>query len=394
MQNIGSEKYAELLDDEQFIEWILFPTEELDIYWNRRIASEPGLLDKIESLRFIIGNIQQEKKQLSPNSKARILNNLYKINQKAIRKQRINFYIRVASSVAVVLLIAIGVWMFNIKEEEIIDEVNYQSILAQNDIDEQSESIELILDSKNRVKIDSANVDIVYSGTGEININSEKIEKKSELQLNQLIVPHGKSSSITLSDGSRIWVNSGSRLIYPQVFEGDKREIYVEGEIYIEVEKKEQPFFIKTEKLEVRVLGTTFNVSTYKNDDEHSVVLVSGLVDVKDQENQNVSRILPNQKFTYNSKNASVDIQNVDVDEYISWKFGFLTFKSENLTTVINKLERYYNVNFQYNKTNAKDIRVSGKLNLKDNISEVLKAISITTPMKYEITDKIIKLEF
>jgi len=393
MQNTESDKYSDLLDDELFIEWILFPTEDLNIYWNQRIANDPDLLSEIESLKYIIKNLQTEKRQLSEDSKSRIWNNLQK-NRKTVTKNRYRtLLIRISTSAAVILLVISGIFFFKYGQKTVV-EINYQSILAKNNIDEQSESIELILDHKSRVKIDTTNVDIVYSGTGEININSEKIDKSPGVQLNQLIVPYGKTSSITLSDGSKIWVNSGSRLIYPLVFDGEKREIYVEGEIYIEVEKKEQPFLIKTGKLDVRVLGTKFNVSAYRHDEEHSVVLVSGSVAIEDKATSNTNKISPDQKYAYNTQKGSAVIQNVDVNEYISWKSGFLTLKSQDLNTVLNKLRRYYNVTFLYNKDDIKNIRVSGKLNLKDNIDDILRAISITTPINYEISGKTIKLKF
>lgn len=393
MGNIEHSKILELLDDEMFIEWLLFPTKELDTYWMQQLENKTDIQNKIESLKSIAKNLQLDKKQLSTDSKLRILKNIESTRSNITLKKRKYIFRRIVASIAVVLLIIGGKWYIE-SNRNLSVEVDYNLILADNTINEQSENIQLILDHKNRVSIDSSNVDIVYNQAGEININSEKVTKSTETQLNQLIVPYGKTSQIKLSDGSCIWVNSGSRLIYPSVFKENKREIYVEGEVYIEVAKMEQPFIIKTEKIEVEVLGTCFNLSTYRNEKEQSLVLVSGKVLVKDNLSKNTCNIQPNQRYTYNSELGTVSIQHVSVDEFVSWRYGFLTLRSEKIDAILNKLERYYNVVFSYDKNETKDIWVSGKLNLKDDIEDILKALSITTPMKYKINDKMIKLKF
>lgn len=393
MKNIEHTKILKLLDDERFIEWLLFPTKELDTYWIQQIGDKTDLQNKIESLKSIVENLQLDKKQLSTDSKLRILKNIESTRFNITLKKRKYLLRRIVASIAAVLLIIGGKWYIE-SNKNLPVEVDYNLILADNTINEQSENIELILDHKNRLSIDSSNVDIVYNQAGEININSEKVTKGIEAQLNQLIVPYGKTSQIKLSDGSCIWVNSGSRLIYPSVFKENKREIYVEGEVYIEVAKMEQPFIIKTEKIEVEVLGTFFNLSTYRNEKEQSLVLVSGKVLVKDNLSKKACKIQPNQKYIYNSELETFSIQHVSVDEFVSWRYGFLTLRSEKIDAILSKLERYYNVVFSYDKNETKDVWVSGKLNLKDDIEDILKALSITTPMKYKINNKMIKLKF
>ena len=170
MQNT-SDKYLELLDDERFIEWILFPTDELDDYWSHRISNDPELAGDIELLTFIIKNLQIERKQLSPNSKSRILNNLPP-NSKQIPVRRLynKFIIRIAASAAVILLIFGSIWLL-INERKPSTEIDYQSILTNHNIDEQSENIELILDHKNSVRIDSTAVASAFTwnnGTNDV----------------------------------------------------------------------------------------------------------------------------------------------------------------------------------------------------------------------------------
>ena len=116
---------------------------------------------------------------------------------------------------------------------------------------------------------------------------------------NQIIVPPGKRTNVVFADGTKICVNAGTRVVYPEVFLDDSREIYVEGEIYLEVFRDEsRPFIVRTEKMNVRVLGTTFNISAYKNQTESSVVLVEGKVEVELINKQKI-KVSPNEMVLF-----------------------------------------------------------------------------------------------
>lgn len=391
-QDLDSNTYLELIDDQQFIEWVLFPTDSLEEYWKQRLIDDPELKKEIQSLRLIVQNLRTEKVCLSEESKSRIRNNLQR-SQMMGRRRKKNLFLSMAGSAAAILLI-VGGFLLLQQNLKATAEIAYQSILAKDKNGRQSDHVALIWGRHGYVEIDHANVDIVCSETGEIRIDSEIIEKSSKSHENLLVVPYGKTSSVTLSDGSRVWVNAGSRLIFPSVFEGDKREIYVEGEVYLDVVQKDQPFLVKAEKFDTRVLGTQFNISTYPDDEEHSIVLVQGSVAAGNKLSNHTHKIYPNQKYTYRVKEESTNIRQVDVERYVSWKSGFWTLKSEQVMKVLRKLERHYNVTFMYDEDELSDVRISGKLNMKNNIADILEAISITTPMRYEIIDKSVKLFF
>lgn len=139
----------------------------------------------------------------------------------------------------------------------------------------------MVSDQK-KIELDN-NAQIVYSATGQVQVNSNKlVEDDIKEEYNQIIVPKGKRSQIVLADNSKIWINSGSKVIYPRAFEGKYREIYVEGEVYLNVtHDTSKPFIVNTSGFEVRVLGTSFNISAYKNQEKAAVVLVEGSVNVK-----------------------------------------------------------------------------------------------------------------
>ena len=212
--------------------------------------------------------------------------------------------------------------------------------------------------------------------------------------MNKLIVPYGKTTSLILSDSSKIWVNSGTTLIYPPVFDLNKREIYVEGEIYIEVAKKDTlPFVVKTAQMNINVHGTKFNVSAYKEDETQFVVLVEGSVAVKNKKLEKEEELSPDDKYEYSNLSNKDQIEKVNSHDYICWRQGFLHFEDEHLNVVLKKLERFYNIPLHYDADAVKKIIVSGKLDLEENIENVLNIISITTSITFYKSENYIKIE-
>jgi ferric-dicitrate binding protein FerR (iron transport regulator) len=238
--------------------------------------------------------------------------------------------------------------------------------------------------------------DIVYDKNGTSNVQSEesKNDGNEKQQLNQLMVPYGKTVSLTLSDGTKLWVNSGSKVIYPSVFRKDKREIFILGEAYLDVAKiPGLPFVIKTNHLDINVLGTKLNVSAYSDESTQSVVLVSGTVTVKSNNLKGDCNILPDQMFSYTTTSKEINIQKVDVNNYVSWIKGYLLLDSERFDNVLQKLERHYNLSFSYDSNAFKNTRISGKLDLSRGIESVFKYISVTVRINYQINDQYVKVE-
>lgn len=257
----------------------------------------------------------------------------------------------------------------------------------------ETKEILLVMSGEKEVEVTS-NASIVYSDKGAINVNSKQIERQiekpvtkkdaeQEIVYDQLVVPKGKRTFLNLSDGSKLWINSGSRVIYPRVFAADKREIYVDGEAYLEVQRNEQaPFIVKTAQFEVKVLGTVFNISAYQETGRSSVVLVEGAVNVKDTHNTECN-LLPNEAVEIKNGTAG-DKETVNTKYYTAWTKGFLLLKSEPIPLLLDKLNYYYGKNIIY-KDDIKDLKLSGKLDLKENIEETLEMISSSTAITYQI---------
>lgn len=208
-------------------------------------------------------------------------------------------------------------------------------------------------------------------------------------QFLQLIVPNGKRATIKFSDGTFAWINSGSKLMYPKKFVGKTRDIYIDGEMYLDVSKDEQhPFVIHTNKFDVRVLGTQFNISAYNKDNSNSVVLVAGKVEVTCSGKKGI--LVPDQGFFLEDGKES--IKAVDIYKYICWKEGVMVFDSEPLSSVVRKLSRYYNIEIHANEKYMSDV-YKGKLDLKDSLEDVLKSISLSGSFVIRKENNIIYIE-
>lgn len=211
-------------------------------------------------------------------------------------------------------------------------------------------------------------------------------EKTSTLkaEMREIVVPEGKRLDAILSDGTKIYVNSGSKVIYPDVFDEEKREIHIEGEVYLDVAKNPDcPFIVKTRDFDISVLGTAFNVCAYSNETSASVVLVHGSVLVT-TENKHKIQLEPNQLI--NIKGGETSICEVDVAEYISWKDNMLLANRKSLADIFRKLELYYGCKIQYDPKIV-SMSLTGKLDLLPEIKDVIENLCLSFPLRYEVND-------
>ncbi len=195
-----------------------------------------------------------------------------------------------------------------------------------------------------------------------------------------MIVPKGRRSMIVLADNSKIWVNSGSKVIYPRTFGEGKREIFVEGEVYLKVARDEaRPFVVNTSAFEVEVLGTSFNVSAPKGGARADVVLVDGAVDVKDRQERHI-RMKPDERVELDELGIS-KIETVNARDYIHWIDGVWMLDGKPLKEVVRYLTEYYGQSVCCTSAVA-DKPFYGKLFLNEELDEVLEAIRQTLPME------------
>lgn len=220
-------------------------------------------------------------------------------------------------------------------------------------------------------------------------IKSESIKYTSNLAVDSLeiIAPAGSRTVVQLSDGSEVHLNYGSKLKYPQNFTCDTRGVILLGEGYFNIaHNPEKPFIVKTGKLNIKALGTIFNVQAYPGEEIIATTLVEGKVLVEKIETygnlKTIGAMEPGQHVSYNINKDVVSCTKGSVDKYIAWKDGKLVFKNESLVEVTDRLSRMYNVDFEI-ADNVKDYSYTVTF-VDEPLFQILDLITIATPVTYK----------
>ena len=288
---------------------------------------------------------------------------------------------------AVAACIAVG--LFLVSEEERPDaDAHKNALLSRLDsVNVRTGEVQLIA-GESQFQVEDR--DVVLQTENSVMVGGKTIDETGMEQTEylQLVVPYGKRATLKLSDGKMAWINSGATVIYPRRFT-NRRELFIDGEVYLEVEKDAtRPFIVHTKKFDVAVSGTKFNVHSFDNEAEASVVLVEGAVEVITEKHKN--KLSPNEGIFYDRH--TIEIKEVDTYSYICWKDGFIQLEGETLDVIFGKLTRYYKVEFTYDPVTA-DEMYAGKLDLSDSIETILHNLSLSTPFAFAREGDSIRLE-
>jgi len=196
-------------------------------------------------------------------------------------------------------------------------------------------------------------------------------------------VPLGQRVNLTLSDGTKVSLNSNSKLHFPSTFSGDKRVVVLDGKGYFEVKHQDdKPFFVITEKYDIKVLGTTFNVLAYNNSDIFETSLLEGLVSIKDKNSKNSTYLQSNNKVTLKTDKL-ITTQLESEDDFL-WRIGIYVFKNESLVDVFKKLEQYYQVQIQVKNKQVASHMCTGKFSQKEGIEHIIKVLQKASGFQYK----------
>ena len=213
------------------------------------------------------------------------------------------------------------------------------------------------------------------------------LNQPKPLQYNQLEVPCGQQAKLTLSDGTKIWLNSKSKLIYPDHFSGNLREVFLDGEGYFEVTHNEKnPFIVRTSTLKVKVLGTSFNVASYNNDNDMKLTLEKGSVSMLDPtSNEEVLKVKPNEMATFSKIDHQLTVKKVEKDLYSSWRNGQFKFRKLSFEEISKRLSRNYNVTIIFHNRFLKTAKFSGVFFNYEPLDLILKVLQTNTAFRYKI---------
>lgn len=377
--------YNFLLDDD-FIRWRLLQTKELDEYWSGFLLEHPHLEQSFHDAVNQFDAVRINQGLLSDKDRV----DIYRAVQSDVSHYKRRKLLKRVSAVAAIFIVAIISLLFFVQRENITsgsireDEMILGEALPEEEI--------YIISGNEKINISNhAQINLTEEGRALVT-DSGVVEKELELasvELNKLVVPYGKRTNLTLPDGTEVWLNSGTQLDFPSVFHGDKREISVDGEIFINVaHNPDKPFVVHVHDMDVLVHGTSFNISAYRDDESKTIVLVEGKVKVLTADNR-TAEMNPHEKIEIT--NSEIKREEVDVAAYTSWTKGVLEFNGAPISEILKKVGRYYNVSFE----NQPDVKInhktcSGKLFLSNNLDSVMMSVSVLSSTVYERRDNII----
>jgi hypothetical protein len=380
--------FVSLVQNEEFIRLVKesnHPGELLDQLIKENPDERKAICYAFEFIRMNLA----DKKRMAPDDYERILKRIKKKSQSARKSGHGTFYISGFLKAAVILVL-FSIGAFLIYE---FSGNSYRKFMN-NGMTESDQALIVLSDGSKRV-LENNDSYIEYQSKNEVIIRNEgdqeeKVVNKGNDEsslLNQVVVPYGQRHTIRLSDGTVVHLNSGSKLVFPAVFHRRKREVYLTGEGFFDVHKNEEiPFIVKTGYIDVKALGTAFNVSVYDDEKQAMAVLVEGKVRVsqKDKVIDNAEYVLnPGQACFYSVGERKSVVKDVDVSDYTCWTEGIFQFKDVALLDVVRRVRKYYNTPVQIEGEQFAKTLISGKLVMSDNIEEVMQYLSRTMEGRY-----------
>jgi len=370
----------DLILDKDFIDLVRNPDKKEEL--NNLIESFPEKRYEINLAAEVVRGLHVTKFTQSAYRKNVLWNKIVNRQKKQIRFT----YLKYAA--AILLLIGVGSTFYFLNTDNTEPEL-VENSSSNNELSGNEDNVLLVLSNGKAVSIDTKESTVQFSEDGtKIKVNETEAVNQDIVDkgFNKMVVPFGKRSTVTLSDGTKVWLNSGSTLIFPPAFQGNSREVELIGEAFFDVtHKKEKPFFVKTATFEMKVYGTKFDIQSYSQDNASSVVLVEGKVSMRSKNQMDKEVFLaPSQRASIVDGSNKIQIDNIEnVEEYTSWTEGYLSFSDKDLSYILKQISRYYNVNIDVASTKDVD-KIFGKLDLKDDLEKVLDGVSFISNTKYK----------
>ncbi|WP_372948476.1 FecR family protein [Mariniphaga sp.] len=390
----------QLLEEKSFISWVL--NQENNTEWERFVESNPGFRSKAKKAREIIHMLQDRYEVLDENSVLEIWKNIDKYEQQYKQKiRRLKIRRRLSWAASVLLVVSLGTFGYLYLNEK---DQGYQFVTS--DLQQNSKA-RMVLSTGEEIALKKDNSTIALNDAASqvtvndsiVNLSEQTGTGQQTAQMNEVIIPYGKKTELLLADGTKVWLNAGSRLAFPSKFTKNTREIYLEGEACFLVAKNEnQPFIVKTGGLDVKVLGTHFNVSAYSKDATIETVLLEGSVAVQKPKAFGLGKtevvLKPSQKASFQKEESEFTVTDeVDVDLYVAWTYGWLKYDKESLLSVLRKVERYYNVEIQLPANYPGDDLITGKLDLKESLDAVMVVLADASRFEFRINENKVFIE-
>jgi len=343
-----------LISNKSFIDWVNEPTEARQYFWKKWIDEHSENFDEIIRAKKFVQSLKFREKELSPDELDEVFGKIIK-NQKS------------------------GSYAQSSREK-------FNSILFGNPL-RIAASISILIISS-----------LVLFWAGFSNSNVGQVSENHHAEWIEVVTARGERKEIILPDSSIVNLNYESTIRYPAKFSDTKRIVEFSGEAFFEVtHDKERPFKVITEELETTVLGTSFNINSYLQESDIKVSLVSGMVEIArlDSGQNEVSHLIlnPREEMAYERSTESMVKNAFNVESTIAWKNGVLVFKDVGFEEFIDKLEKWYDVNFQVFGPYPKDWGINGRYE-NENLENILVGVKFVYDLEYSIQGKNVTLKF
>ncbi|WP_020530428.1 FecR family protein [Flexithrix dorotheae] len=337
--------FIELSTDEAFKSWVLAPNEEKNVFWEKRLKNDPELASEAKKAKEIILRLKFKQKPLDEESKDKILDFVIQNSNRSNQDDfgfpqrgwgnRKLFILKLVASVALILGCFYVYNTFQPKQKP-----------------------------------------------SDIKKVSSLIEKK---------IPKGQKNTFTLSDGSKVKVNSYSKIKFESSFlHTQERKVYLEGEAFFEVVRNEaKPFKVITKNAEIKVLGTSFDVRSYPDHNKEYIAVATGKVEVTS--GAEAVYLQPGEMAVL--ENGKLTVSAYDLEEMLGWESGILFYKEASFEKILQKLEFWYGVEFEISGTKPELTRYSGNYK-NQSLKTILEGLSFAAGFDYKIQDKKVKIIF
>lgn len=312
---------------------------------------------------------------------------LQRIRTRKLRRLQVRY----AATAIVLLTIGITTWWWSTAKQEVHRLTTISLASQQMPVLTLDNGKEIIIPLGDSATLYSDGIDIRLTDSGRLEYTNKVNNDKKQIRYNKLTVPHGCEFNVMLSDGSRVWLNAGSSLRYPEIFNGETREVFLEGEGYFEIERDEQtPFIVQTKEMNLQVLGTSFNIRAYEDDQNIITTLVTGKI-MQYYPSIDTSLVLtPSLQAVFNPENGLLSVQKAKIHTALAWRNGRIAISDARLEDIFKELSRWYDFKVIYSDPSLKDVRFYLHSNRYAEIEGVLEHLQATCGVRFTYIGKII----
>jgi transmembrane sensor len=381
---MGDQENLQLIEQESFLNYC-FKRNDQDVkYWEEWLLQNPARKQEADQLRQLVLLMGDESRTSTINTDFAKLQQRLSRSKQGLKLIKQSSWLKWSIAASILVLLSVGI-LFYISQNT----KNADSKLA--DVAPGGNKATLILANGKKIDLsgavngaiaDETGIKVIKTAEGKIIYDLTNTRAAANEQYNTIETPVGGQYQVNLSDGTRVWLNSASSLRYPTHFSGGERKVELTGEGYFEVaHQKSMPFKVASAGQTVEVLGTHFNIMSYRDEQTVKTTLLQG--SVKISMGRESTLLKPGQQALHTGDKIRIS-DEVDMEDVVAWKNGYFKF-NESLEGIMGKISRWYGVEVVYETKTDPNLTYSGKISRGRNISAILKIIEFNGDVHFRI---------